>query len=117
MTHLDIYNTSYGKKKGWASNWQFDSRPQKVENQPDFRVSKWLLTHCWKAFNESYNFALDLVPIGGLSAKLWPCEVVGVSTLTITRLPFGSLETKSHLDVAFVEKCRVYYMGEGGGFP
>jgi hypothetical protein len=27
MTHLDICNTSYGKKKGQESNWQFDSRP------------------------------------------------------------------------------------------
>jgi hypothetical protein len=24
--------------------------------------------------------------------------------------------TKSHLDVAPVESCKVYYMGEGGGF-
>jgi len=24
---------------------------------------------------------------------------------------------KSHLDVASVERCREYYMGEGGGFP
>jgi len=24
---------------------------------------------------------------------------------------------KSHLDVASAESCRVYYMGEGGGFP
>jgi hypothetical protein len=29
---------------------------------------------------------------------------------------FGSPETKSHLDVGLVERCRVYYMGEGGGF-
>jgi hypothetical protein len=36
---------------------------------------------------------------------------------TISRLPFGSPETKSRLDVAPVEWCRVYYMGEGGGFP
>ncbi len=35
----------------------------------------------------------------------------------ISRLPFGSLETKSHLDVAPVEKRRVYYKGESGGFP
>jgi hypothetical protein len=26
MTHLDIYNISYGQKKGRESNWQFDSR-------------------------------------------------------------------------------------------
>ncbi len=35
----------------------------------------------------------------------------------ISRLPFGSPETKSNLDVAPVERHRVYYKGEGGGFP
>jgi hypothetical protein len=28
----------------------------------------------------------------------------------------GSPETKSHLDVALVERCKVYYKGEGDGF-
>jgi len=28
-----------------------------------------------------------------------------------------SLGKKSHLDVASAERCREYYMGEGGGFP
>jgi hypothetical protein len=32
--HLDICSPSYGQKKGRESNWQFDSRPLKVENQP-----------------------------------------------------------------------------------
>jgi hypothetical protein len=32
-------------------------------------------------------------------------------------LPLGSPGTKNHLDVALMESCRVYYMGEGGGFP
>jgi hypothetical protein len=36
MSHLDIYSTSYDKKKGRESNWQFDSRPLKVRNWPDF---------------------------------------------------------------------------------
>jgi hypothetical protein len=35
MSHLDICSTSYGQKKGQESNWQFDSRPLKVRNQPD----------------------------------------------------------------------------------
>jgi hypothetical protein len=30
MSHLDICNISYGRKKGRESNWQFDSRPLKV---------------------------------------------------------------------------------------
>jgi len=29
----------------------------------------------------------------------------------------GVLGEKSHLDVGLVERCRVYYKGEGGGFP
>jgi hypothetical protein len=36
---------------------------------------------------------------------------------TVSRLPRGSPETKSHLDVAPVEWRRIYYMGEGDGFP
>ncbi len=32
--HLDIFNPSYGQKKGRESNWQFDSRPLKVGNRP-----------------------------------------------------------------------------------
>ncbi len=37
--HLDICSPSYGQKKGQESNWQFDSRPLKVENRhvPDVR--------------------------------------------------------------------------------
>ncbi len=36
---------------------------------------------------------------------------------TISGLQLGSPGKKSHLDVASVERCREYYMGEGGGFP
>jgi hypothetical protein len=32
-------------------------------------------------------------------------------------LTLGSPGTKSHLDVVPVERCKVYYKGEGGGFP
>jgi hypothetical protein len=33
------------------------------------------------------------------------------------RTPTWEFGTKSHLDVAPVERCRIYYKGEGGGFP
>jgi hypothetical protein len=65
-----ICNTSYGKKKNQESNWQFDFRPQKVENRPNPCVYKWHPTCLWKALNESYNFALDLILIGGLGVEL-----------------------------------------------
>jgi hypothetical protein len=42
---------------------------------------------------------------------------MGVPTWAISGLPLGSPEIKSHLDVGPVERCRVYYKGEGGGFP
>ncbi len=37
--------------------------------------------------------------------------------MAILGLPLGSLETKSHLDVGLVERCKVHYKVEGGGFP
>jgi len=37
--------------------------------------------------------------------------------MTILGLLFRSPKTKSHLDVSAAERHRVYYMGEGGGFP
>jgi len=63
MSHLNICSTSYGQKKGRESNWQFDSRPQKVRNRPDPSVCRWNATHRWKALEESYKFAFDLIPI------------------------------------------------------
>ncbi len=37
--------------------------------------------------------------------------------MAISGLPFGSPETKSHFNATFVKWYKVYYMGEGGGFP
>ncbi len=42
---------------------------------------------------------------------------MGLLALAILGLLFGSPGTKNHLDATPVEWCRVYYMGEGGGFP
>jgi hypothetical protein len=117
MTHLDIWNTSYGQKKGRKSNWQFDSRRLKVGNPPDFFMCRWHATYRWKALEEEYNFVLNFISIEGLHTKLWGPKVVGNPILAILGLPLGSPGTKSHLDVGFVERHKVYYKGEGGGFP
>ncbi len=117
ITHLNIWNTSYGQKKGWESNWQFDSRPLKVGNRPDFPACMWCATYHWKSLDEGYKFVLDFISIRGLHSKLWGLKVAKVLTLVISRLPFGSLGTKCHLDVGLMKRHRVYYKGEGGGFP
>jgi hypothetical protein len=69
-SHLDICSTSYGKKKGHESNWQFDSRPIKVKNRPEPGACRCSATHHWKAIDKSYKFALDLIPVGGLNKEL-----------------------------------------------
>ncbi len=40
-----------------------------------------------------------------------------VPIVGISRFPLASPRTKSHLDVAPMESCRVYYKREGGVFP
>jgi hypothetical protein len=117
MSHLDIYIPSYGQKKCRESNWQFDSRPLKVENRPDPDVRWGSATWRLKALKESYQIDWDLVPIGGWGEKLWWSKVPGVQTGTVSGLHFGSPGTKSHLGVGAAEQRREYYMGEGGGFP
>jgi hypothetical protein len=116
-SHLDICSPSYGQKKGRESNWQFDSRPLKVGNRPDFDVCRRSATWRWKAPKESYKITLGLIPIGGLSKKLWMPKVLRVQPGIVSRLLLGSPGKKCHSDVAFAGSCREYYMGEGGGFP
>jgi hypothetical protein len=71
----------------------------------------------WKALDESYNFASDLITIEGLQAKLCASKVTKVPIVGILGFPFGSLRTKCHLDVAPVESYKLYYKKEGTGFP
>jgi hypothetical protein len=79
IAHLDIWNTSYGQKKGQKSNWQFDSRPLKVKNRPNSLACRQRATYHWKTVNEGYNFALDGIAIGGRHKKLCALKVVSPS--------------------------------------
>ncbi len=76
--HLDICSPSYGQKKGRESNWQFDSRPLKVENRPlpDLRIESAIWR--WKDLNEGYNFGSDLVAIRLCSRELRAFKVLGL---------------------------------------
>ncbi len=117
MTHLNIWNTSCGQKKRRESNWQFDFRPLKVKNHLDFLGCKWCGTYHWKAFDEGYNFVLDFISIGGLHTKLWAPKVTKVPVARISRLPLGNPRTKWHLGAGPMARHKIYYKGEGGGFP
>jgi len=60
---FSICSPSYGQKKGWESNYQFDSQSLKVKNRPLPDITSRSVTRRWKVFDESYNFGLELVPI------------------------------------------------------
>jgi hypothetical protein len=94
MSHLDISSTSYDKKKGQESNWQFDSRPLKVGNRLDPGVCRGSATHRWKSLDKSYKFTSNLIPIGSLSKELWPRKVAKIQIETISGLLLGSPRIK-----------------------
>ncbi len=103
IAHLDIYSISYGQKKGRESNWQFDSRPLKVGNRPDFLACRLQgLQLCFRPHRNRRSEQEVMRPQSRGSPSY--CN-------------FETPRTKSHLNVAPVERCRVYYKGEGGGFP
>jgi hypothetical protein len=112
---LDIFSPSYGQKKGPESNWQFDFRPLKVENQPLPDVRSRSATWRGKSLFEGYKFGSELVPIGGWGEELRSPKVPRVQTGTVSGLHFGSLEKKSHSDATPVGERRVYYREYGGG--
>jgi hypothetical protein len=68
----------------------------------------------WERVN---NVSLNLISIRGLHPKLSGPKVAKVPTLGISGLLFGSPGIKCHLDVGLVKRHRIYYKGEGGGFP
>jgi hypothetical protein len=100
----------------WTSVAQVMGK-RRAGSQPLPNVWRRSATWRWKALEESYNFGWDLTPIGGRNREIWAPKVSGVQPGTISRLLLGSPGKKNHLDVASMERRKVYYMGEGGGFP
>jgi hypothetical protein len=117
IAHLDIWNTSYSQKKGRESNYQLNSRPEKIRNRPDLLNCRGCAPYHWKTLDESYNFTSNRITIRGVLAKLWGSKVAGVPIGAISGLPLRSPGRESHLDVGSVSSHWVYYKGEGGGFP
>jgi hypothetical protein len=77
----------------------------------------WHATYNWKALDKGYNFALNFISIEGLQTKLWAPKIARIPTLRISGFPLGSFGTKCHLGVSPVVNHRIYYKGEGDGFP
>jgi hypothetical protein len=69
-------------------------------------VSKRSATWRWKALEMNYKIASNLIPIGGLSRKLWMPKVPGVEPETVSGLLLGSPGKKCHSDVAPTGSCK-----------
>jgi hypothetical protein len=104
-------------EKGLGIEWAIWLQTIKSQKSTQFPYMQVTCDIPWKALDEGYNFTLNLILIRGLIAKLWAPKVAKVPTLAISGLPLGNPETKCHLNVGFVERHRVYYKGEGDGFP
>jgi len=128
IVHLDIWNTSYGQKKGSEVELPIWLPTRKSQESTWFT---WLHTTCHIPLESSrQELQLCFRPHFDLRSTR---KVMGFQSLerpnwrdfgTPTRESRGSLAgvpgvlgEKSHLDVGPVERCKVYHKGEGGGFP
>ncbi len=105
-----------------SNSWEsasFDSRPLEVGNRPEILGFIRRATYRWKALDESYNFASDRIAIGALHKKLCAFKVPGVPTGGISGLPRAARESREKKAIWMWPSWshRVYYKGEGGGFP
>jgi hypothetical protein len=127
--------------------WEMESRWTPKTSKSDFRGSKlngsWRSLYHWKALGTQMSKMGSHCSFRHLKHKLWPKEGPGVklpiwlpikksreSTRNVLKMLWGSKvagvptgaisgvpREKSHLDVGSVASHRVYYKGEGGGFP
>jgi hypothetical protein len=124
IAHLDIWNTSYNQKKGWESNSRefasFDSRPLKVGNDPKYLAAD-DVRHTVRKLSMRATTLLQTALRSEVCSQSYgasKCRESRKAGFRDSRVGvLGVPGEKSHLDVGPVESHRVYYKGEGGGFP
>jgi hypothetical protein len=81
-------------------------------------MRRWCATYYWKALNKGYNFSLDLIQSEVYTQSYGAPKSRESQLWEFRNFDLGneSLETKCHLDVGLMERYKVYYKGEGGGF-
>jgi hypothetical protein len=105
MTHLGIWNTSYGQKKCIPT-----IKSRELTQCPYAQVA---CATPLKSSRRGLQLRFKLHPNRRSAQKVIVSQNCGSFNLG----DFGTPGTKSHLAEGAVERCRIYYMGEGGGFP
>jgi hypothetical protein len=80
-------------------------------------MCRWRATYRWKSLDEGYNVVVNLTSIKTLHTKLWASKVLGIPISGISGLQLGNPGIKCHLGANPMAKHRIYYKGEGCGFP
>jgi hypothetical protein len=101
-----------GPKKGPRIKLTIWLSTTKSRESPRFPCVKVACDISLESFDESYNFASNLISIGGPHTKLWAPKVTRILIVRILGLPLGSPETKWHLGVGLVASHKVYYEGK-----
>jgi hypothetical protein len=57
----------------------------KSQESSDFLMCRWHATYRWKALDEGYNFASDLIEIKGFHAKLQAPKITRIPVVSISR--------------------------------
>jgi hypothetical protein len=118
MTHLDICNTSYGiRKKARSQNCNLTLDHKKSGINPTSMRAGGMQHAVGKL---STRVATLLQTSSRL--EFWARSYSLTKLQKFQRMQFwdsllGVPRQKNHLNVDLTERCIVYYMGEGGGFP
>jgi hypothetical protein len=112
----------YLKHKLWPKEGQGVKLPiwlptRKSQESTQFTWLQRACNLCWKALNKNYNFASNCISIPSLFAKLWGSKVAGIPICAFQDSHSRVPGEKNHLDVGFMASHKIYYKGEGGGFP
>jgi hypothetical protein len=117
IAHLDIWNISYGQKKGRESNCQFDFRPQKVGIDSIYLAARGV-QHTVGKLSMRATILLQTASWSEVCLQSYGAPKSQESHLARFQDSHSGIPgEKNHLDVGFVASHIVYYKGEGGGFP
>ncbi len=104
MTHLDICNTSYDKKKGRESVWLSTTKNQESTWTPCVQVAcNTLLESSW----QKLQLCFRLHPNRRFERRVIISQSCGSPNLDNLGTPLGSPETKSHSDVGLMGEAQI----------
>jgi hypothetical protein len=86
-------------------------------NRPDFLAFRLRATYCWKALDEGYNFASELINRRFEEKVMGPQSCGSPKFENFKTSTWESQDKKTIWMWLSWKGVELYYKGEGGGFP